>query len=100
MNLLAQLQAAAQPPRLDKRTIRAERIVPGSSSEQILALMADGAVRSSIQVADHFNMPPSTARSALERLVRFGHLAMVGRIESDAGGRTPLKLYRHKHPAS
>ncbi len=97
MNLLAQLIAATQPPpRLDKRTVRAERIVPDSSSEQILALMADGAVRSSIQVAYHFTMPPSTARSALERLVRFGHLAVVGRIESDAGGRTPLKLYRRK----
>ena len=101
MNLLAQLTAATQPPPLlDKRTVRAERLVPDSSSDRILALMADGAVRSSIQVADHFAMPPSTARSALERLVRFGHLAMVGRIESDAGGRTPLKLYRHKRPTS
>ena len=100
MNLLAQLQAAAQPPRLDKRTIRAERIVPNSSSEQILALMTDGAVRTSIQVADHFNMPHSTARGALERLVRFGHLAVVGRIQSDAGGRTPLKLYRCRQPTS
>lgn len=97
MNLLAQLTAANQPPpRLDKRTVRAERIVPGSSSEQILALLADGAVRTSIQVADHFNMPPSTARSALERLVRFGHLAMVGRVKSDCDGPTPMKLYRRK----
>ena len=104
MNLLAQLTAAnqppPQPPSADKRTVRAERIVPDSSSEQILALMADGAVRTSIQVADHFNMPPSTARGALERLVRFGHLATVGRIQSDAGGRTPLKLYRCRQPTS
>ena len=100
MNLLAQLQAAAQPPRLDKRTVRAERIVPDSSSEQILALMADGAVRTSIQVADHFKMPPSTARSALERLVLFWHLATVGHIQSDTCGRTPLKLYRCRQPTS
>ena len=96
MNLLAQLQAANQPPRLDKRTIRAERIVPDSSSEQILALMADGAVRTSIQVADHFNMNRCTARSAMDRLVRFGHLDCVGRVESNRGSPTPLKLYRRK----
>jgi predicted ArsR family transcriptional regulator len=96
MNLLAQLTAAAQPPRLDKRTVRAERIVPGSSSEQILALMADGRVWSSIAVADHLKMPRTTARSAMDRLVRFGHLDCVGRVESDRGGRTPLKIYRKR----
>lgn len=89
MNLLAQLQAANQPPRLDKRTIRAERIVPDSSSEQILALMADGRVWSSIAVADQLNMPHTTARSAMDRLVRFGHLDCVGRVESDRGSPTP-----------
>ena len=100
MNLLSQLQAAnqppPQPPRLDKRTVRAERIVPGSSSEQILALMADDRVWSSIAVADHLNMPRTTARSAMDRLVRFGHLDCVGRVESDRGSPTPLKLYRRK----
>ena len=100
MNLLAQLTAAnqppPQPPREDKRTVRAERIVPGSSSEQILALLADGRVWSSIAVADHLKMPRTTARSAMDRLVRFGHLDCVGRVESDRGSPTPLKIYRRK----
>jgi len=96
-SILAQLQAATQAPhRVGKRTARAERIVPDSSSDRILALMADGEVRSSILVADLLDLPRTTARSAMDRLVRFGHLDMVGRITSDAGGLTPLKLYRRK----
>lgn len=94
--ILAQLQAAAQPPRVDKRAARAEKLVPGSSSERVLALMDDGEVRSAILVASLLGLDRTTARSAMDRLVRFGHLDMVGRVTSDAGGRTPLKLYRRK----
>lgn len=96
-SILTQLQAATPAPqREDKRTARAGRIVPDSSSDRILALMADDEVRSSILVSDLLDLPRTTARSAMDRLVRFGRLDMVGRVTSDAGGRTPLKLYRRK----
>lgn len=95
-SILTQLQVANCPARVDKRTARAETLVPGASSERILALMDDGEVRSAILVAELLKLDRTTARSAMDRLVRFGRLDMVGRVTSDAGGRTPLKLYRRK----
>lgn len=97
MDMLNQLLAISgkyKPPKPRKKTVRAERIVPGSNSDRLLKMMADDTVWTAYRARDELGVAISTARSAINRLVEFGAAEIIGTRKSQRDGKTPEFLYR------
>lgn len=97
MDMLTQVLAMngkKAPDPLRKKTQRSARIVPGSNSDRLLKLMTDDTEWTAYRVRDELGVSISTARSAINRLVSFGWVEVVGTRKSLRDGKTPEFLYR------
>jgi len=99
MDILSQLYAInenhiSKPP--PKKTKRFGRIKPGSCTDQLLRIMDDTVwtvYRAGLILKDTKH---NTVRGAINRLVQFGYVEIVGRQLSGRGGRNPEFLFKRK----